>query len=1191
MRLVILLILCQLVSNSSFGQKIWSDVAWEDKEAELNNYRSIKIENSTLKQLLNTPLTKDDLLLSLPLPDGNEVEVQAKVQSSFHPDLASKYPNIRSYKGIEKSSGKLITHFTITSKGLHAAIITDKGYAFIQPASMEEHYVVYYNSNISHNPSISFECGVEDLLHPAKKSNEPIKNKSKRIDPKVSRTYRLAMACTGEYAQRVGGTVESVLENIAVVIDQTNLVFNTELGVRFSVVPETENLIFLDGDSDPYIESNNSITIVNNNINVFPRFIDNSAYDIGHTLADCLGRGGVLGTARIGSLCRTSDKMVGASCFSSSNLTSNILRIFAHELGHQFNANHSWNNCQASIGQLSFSTAFEPGAGTTIMSYSGGCPGQNLQSTSDPYFHVGSLEEMLPYMESGERASCGIIENTNNEPPIVRLPYNNNFFIPISTPFELTAIAEDINGDNLTYCWEQYDLDPSTTELGSPVGNEPTFRSILPNALPTRVFPKMTNIINNVADNTEVLPTYSRDLTFRCTVRDNNEEAGAVVWEEVKFKSDETAGPFLVTRPNGMVNAWEAGGYYAVQWDVANTNNTTVNCQRVNIKLSLDGGNTFPITLLENTLNDGEENVTIPDTVSTRARIIVEAADNIFFDISNDDFNITSPTEPTLAIQTTPFYQEVCLPNTVDIQISTTGLAGFNEPVNLALVNLPAGVTASFEPATVEPGQSSNLTLELAEAGVAGLQNLELVATTASDTLVRPLEIELVSNDFSAFALNQPLDNTRDIFGITTFSWAEVPNADSYDFELADSPAFGSRTLFTATDIAIDSIRPDIFLEDNTIYFWRVRPKNQCGASAYTIPRAFQTINVQCQSFEQDTPIRISGSGTPTVESIIEIEEAGTITDLNIPIVIGSYQPVRFVEISLISPAGTQAILFDNLCGSTTEFNLSFDDEAPDAITCPPTAGIVQRPLESLSIFDGESIQGEWKMRFRVKEAGFGAGGDIERWGLESCGSIAISAPFLVTNDTLFTPPASRSQIWIETLQADDEDNSNDEIIYELVATPNNGLLYLDNQVLAAGDVFTQQDIDGFRVAYEHDGSESTNDQFYFIIRDTDGGWLGTTAFNIEINSDATVNTNDPQLAAQINLYPNPTSTVVNVDLGELTDKVRQIQLFNLNGQLIKSIQTIEKINQIEVNNLSSGLYILQVHTQLGSYNQKFVVE
>ncbi|KXK43987.1 MAG: FG-GAP repeat protein [Chlorobi bacterium OLB5] len=100
-----------------------------------------------------------------------------------------------------------------------------------------------------------------------------------------------------------------------------------------------------------------------------------------------------------------------------------------------------------------------------------------------------------------------------------------------------------------------------------------------------------------------------------------------------------SAGPFLVTYPNTNVTI---GGAQTVTWDVSNTNAAPVSCANVKIMLSTDGGNTFPTELLASTENDGSAEVTLPNIENTQARIKVEAIDNIFFDISNANFTITS---------------------------------------------------------------------------------------------------------------------------------------------------------------------------------------------------------------------------------------------------------------------------------------------------------------------------------------------------------------------------------------------------------------------------------------------------------------------------------------------------------------------------------------------------------------------
>ena len=70
------------------------------------------------------------------------------------------------------------------------------------------------------------------------------------------RKYRLALACTGEYASFHGGTVESVLVEYNVAMARINGVYERDAGITMELIANTDEVIFLDGSTDPY--TNNS---------------------------------------------------------------------------------------------------------------------------------------------------------------------------------------------------------------------------------------------------------------------------------------------------------------------------------------------------------------------------------------------------------------------------------------------------------------------------------------------------------------------------------------------------------------------------------------------------------------------------------------------------------------------------------------------------------------------------------------------------------------------------------------------------------------------------------------------------------------------------------------------------------------------------------------------------------------------
>jgi uncharacterized protein (TIGR03437 family) len=235
-----------------------------------------------------------------------------------------------------------------------------------------------------------------------------------------------------------------------------------------------------------------------------------------------------------------------------------------------------------------------------------------------------------------------VATNTGNTQP--NIDAGPDYTIPASTPFILTATGSDADGDALTYCWEEFDLGaagPPDTDNG----DRPIFRSFAPVASPARTFP----LLSDIPVYGESLPTTTRTMNFRVTVRDNHAGGGGVNTGAMHLNVISSAGPFAVTQPDPNTS-WPAGSTQTVSWNVANTSSAPINCANVRVLLSIDNGSTFPYTLASATANTGAATITLPNTPTSSARVKVEAVGNIFFNLSIGTFTITPNTTaaPTL---------------------------------------------------------------------------------------------------------------------------------------------------------------------------------------------------------------------------------------------------------------------------------------------------------------------------------------------------------------------------------------------------------------------------------------------------------------------------------------------------------------------------------------------------------------
>lgn len=616
-------------------------------------------------KLINAPddITSDSSTTSVNFPDGNGNISNFEIFKSqmLEPELTAQHPNIHNFTGINRKDPSNVIKISITPAfGMHIMGYDGKGTTYYIDTYTTDFqtYIFYKRSNIE-NSNSSFNCLVEDNenTHQNEIASE---NQILSTDSKF-RQYRFAMACTTEYAafhvnqapNSVPQTTEAQKKDIViaamnVTINRLNSIYERDLSIRFVLVANNRNIVFINSDN---FSNNNAFQLIDQSQTVITQIIGTNNFDIGHTVST--GGGGLASP----SPCDGSSKASGITGSFQPVGDPYDIDYVAHEVGHQFWANHSYNN--SCSGNRNSETAVEPGSGSTIMAYAGICS-PNIQSNSDAYFHQRSIQEISEFLQSGWNNCATLLSTANPSPTITSTSGNRT--IPYGTPFILTTNATDTNNPNsLTYTWEQMNNNISTQPPLASSTTGPNFRSLSPTSNPSRSFPSTATVLEGTDNNNgivsttwERLPTVARTMRFATTVRDNNGNNGGQTKSAEVNITFANVGPFVITYPNNITTTtepnWSAGQQKTITWNVAGTTANGINTSQVNILMSQDNGQTYPYVLAANTPNDGSQTITVPTLTDATlpARIKIEAVGNIFYTVSkpiginitasNDDF-------------------------------------------------------------------------------------------------------------------------------------------------------------------------------------------------------------------------------------------------------------------------------------------------------------------------------------------------------------------------------------------------------------------------------------------------------------------------------------------------------------------------------------------------------------------------
>ncbi|MBS1534750.1 MAG: fibronectin type III domain-containing protein [Bacteroidetes bacterium] len=853
-KLLVVFLLTSIISlaqNSIWNKTNASDYtskALENKK-NLTKFQLYNLDFNALQSALkNSPkrfesIQQKGITVEIPNADGQLERFSFYQFSNMDPVLAEKYPEIKSYVGQSIDHPGAVIYCSLSPLGFQSMMLkADRSAVFIEPYTADLSAYAVYNKKDKIEGLNKFECRMvqnmpEQTIRTSSLAARP------NADDGILRNFRLALSVTGEYTTYFGGTKALALAGMNATMTRVNGVFEMDFNSHMNLIANNDVLIYTNAATDPYSAAATGSggawnTELQNNLT---NTIGNAAYDIGHLFGASGGGGnaGCIGCICVDDTASTTDENKGSGFTSPGDAIPQgdnfDIDYVAHEMGHQFGANHTWTHG----GNEGTGAQMEPGSGSTIMGYAG-ITAMDVQPHSDAYFHAISIQQVTNNIKT---KTCSTNINTGNAIPTANAGLD--YTVPKSTPFLLTGSGTDANGDTLTYCWEQFDNQTTTTAPSATKTSGVNFRSYNPSTNPSRSFPILASVLSGATTTAgteitvEALPSVARTLNFRLTVRDNKANGGANNSDDMVVTVNATAGPFAITAPNTVVS-YAGNTSQTITWNVAGTTANGVNCANVDILLSTNGGTSFPIVLASATPNDGTQALTIPNIPGTTNRIMIRGTNHIFYDISNTNFTITAgtadttpPTAPTLSASNT---------TSTTTQLSWSGatdnvaVTNYEIYKNGVLLTTTQNTTYTVTGLTASTAYTFNVKAKDADGNVSALSNTVNVTTGAPDTTPPTAPT---------------LSATGTTMTTTTLSWSgATDNTAVTSYDVYQGATLLGNTTFTTYNVT--------GLTAATTYTFTVKAKDAAGNASV----ASNAVNVTTQAPDTTAPTAPVLSGT-----------------------------------------------------------------------------------------------------------------------------------------------------------------------------------------------------------------------------------------------------------------------------------------------------------------------------------------
>nr|WP_157529107.1 M12 family metallo-peptidase [Kibdelosporangium sp. MJ126-NF4] len=395
----------------------------------------------------------------LPTPEGKFERFSLVDAPVMEEKLAAAHPEIKTYSGKGIDDPTATVRADMTPLGFHASVRSQRGQWYVDPyfhgdyARAESLYASYYGHNLRNDagPLVENE-EIEQVLQEALPAD---------AGPIVKlRTYRLALVTDPSYANYFGAA--NVTAAKVTLVNRVAQIYEDETAIRLVLVNDTDRTNLntaaeATGPNGPcgaaacYTTSQLagcSSGLLNRNQIVLGQLIGAGNYDVGH-IGLGLDGGGIAGLGVVGG----SGKARGCTGLPTPVGDFFAVDYVAHELGHQFAGNHTFNGTQGSCSGANRSPAnsYEPGSGSSIMAYAGICGTDNLQPHSDPYWSQRSYTEISTFT-STPRAPINEVQNIGlrdfDGTDSFTLSYNGQASAPIvrGTNYTAAGIKAAIEG-------------------------------------------------------------------------------------------------------------------------------------------------------------------------------------------------------------------------------------------------------------------------------------------------------------------------------------------------------------------------------------------------------------------------------------------------------------------------------------------------------------------------------------------------------------------------------------------------------------------------------------------------------------------------------------------------------------------------------------------------------------------------